>query len=375
MVKVVILAPVHQYSDIRVFEKQAKSLATEGYDVVLIAQSEQDHVECGVRVVPAPKYNSRLVRFGLLFKVLIMALEQKGDIYHLHNPDTLPLALLLKICGKKVVYDVHEDFSQRILIRRWIPAVLRKPIASMVTFLEKTVAKVVDCVIVTQEEVGDRMSGKAVVIENAPIIDGDTIERAKLAMGAIAKDNFNFRLIYIGIVTRTKGLFSMLAMLDKLSCKLSCRIWLIGPCLDVELQEARSKAGWDKVDYLGVLPQWEAFAYAMRADVGLAVLLDEGGHRHINPNKLYEYQALGLPFLASNFNKWEVAQNSLSAGFFVDPLAIDDMASKIVQLFENPLIRKSCASNGKEFVSRYNWGEEKLKLFAVYKKLACSSAK
>ena len=87
------------------------------------------------------------------------------------------------------------------------------------------------------------MSGKAVVIENAPIIDGDTIERAKLAMGAIAKDNFNFRLIYIGIVTRTKGLFSMLAMLDKLSCKLSCRIWLIGPCLDVELQEARSKAG------------------------------------------------------------------------------------------------------------------------------------
>lgn len=243
MVKVVILAPVHQYSDIRVFEKQAKSLATEGYDVVLIAQSEQDHVECGVRVVPAPKYNSRLVRFGLLFKVLIMALEQKGDIYHLHNPDTLPLALLLKICGKKVVYDVHEDFNQKILIKHWIPAVLRKPIASMVTFLEKTVAKVVDCVIVTQEEVGDRMSGKAVVIENAPIIDGDTIERAKLAMGAIAKDNFNFRLIYIGIVTRTKGLFSMLAMLDKLSCKLSCRIWLIGPCLDVELQEARSKAG------------------------------------------------------------------------------------------------------------------------------------
>jgi len=113
----------------------------------------------------------------------------------------------------------------------------------------------------------------------------------------------------------------------------------------------------------------------MRADVGLAVLLDEGGHRHINPNKLYEYQALGLPFLASNFNKWEVAQNSLSAGFFVDPLAIDDMASKIVQLFENPLIRKSFASNGKEFVSRYNWGEEKLKLFAVYKKLACSGAK
>jgi len=49
-------------------------------------------------------YLARLLEIGK------KALEVDAEVYHFHDPDLLFLALKLKKKGKKVIYDVHENY-------------------------------------------------------------------------------------------------------------------------------------------------------------------------------------------------------------------------------------------------------------------------
>src|SRR5262245_62463499 len=99
--RVIIVAPVHIYDDVRVFQKEAKSLAANGYHVTLIARTDRLRFVEGVKILPAPVAPNRLKRFLSLFRVFKMALAEQGEIYHLHNPDTIPVAFGLKLFGKR----------------------------------------------------------------------------------------------------------------------------------------------------------------------------------------------------------------------------------------------------------------------------------
>ena len=129
---VCIVAPVHIWDDVRVYQKQAVSLVENGYKVVLLARVGKSRVAKGVCITRVWSwYSSRFLRFVSLPLVFLQAMRSKADIYHLHNPDTLPIAFMLRVCGKKVIYDVHEDFGLRVLMRDWIPKLLRNTVAKV----------------------------------------------------------------------------------------------------------------------------------------------------------------------------------------------------------------------------------------------------
>ena len=110
---------IHQRYDTRIFQKECISLYKAGYEVFLLVNDENDsEVKNGVQIISTGEtFKNRIDRFINLKQIMFSALmEIAAEIYHFHDPDLLPIALLLKKKRKdiKIVFDSHEDFPAQI---------------------------------------------------------------------------------------------------------------------------------------------------------------------------------------------------------------------------------------------------------------------
>ena len=156
-VKVCHLASKHKMNDMRIFEKECKSLAKGGFDVTLIgfgdtAKTEViDDVRCISLFCPI-KNNLELLRKRNKMS-LATALKVDADIHHLHEPELLPVGMKLKRKGKIVIFDSHEyygwqlrDNIHKIKVIK-TPASLMKWIGKLYMQYEKRVCMKLDAVV------------------------------------------------------------------------------------------------------------------------------------------------------------------------------------------------------------------------------------
>lgn len=101
---------IHPARDLRILNRQCESLKKHGWEVTLIAISDEGTFEHnGIRVVGIEKWNSIWGRIKTLFRITHEACKQNADIYHFHDPDFLIHAVFLRILKRKpVIYDIHE---------------------------------------------------------------------------------------------------------------------------------------------------------------------------------------------------------------------------------------------------------------------------
>ncbi len=366
--KVLIVAPVHDLDDVRVFKKQAISLVSSGYEVELITNAEKHEVISGVSVIPAwGTRSNRALRFLSIPLIALQIISKSSEIVHFHNPDTIPLLLVCKLLGRKCIYDTHEDFSERVMMRKWIPRGFKKLLRLMVSLAEKFAYLVADRTIVTQEQVALRLGDKCLLIGNPPRFNSALLERVQSIAKKITQQKDVFRVIYLGTINQQRGLMEMLEALSIVNDSVEVRLWLVGPADEDDLAVARNHRGWRYVDYIPKIEQETAFAYVSLSDVGLIVISDLGDHRYTDPNKIYEYMAFGKPFIATNFPYWKEKFEALGAGVFVEPSSAESLANAISEL--STLSRSELAGmgqSGREFIKVNNWENESEKLINLY---------
>jgi len=365
--KAVHITTVHPPFDIRIFHKEARTLARAGYEVVLIAQHNRNEVVDGVRIVALPRPRNRFARiFGLTWRAFRLALRERADVYHFHDPELLPIGVLLKIFTRaKVIYDVHEDVPEQTLTKHWIPRLLRRPLAAVFNAFEKLLATALDVVVVATEGIAGKFAHlKPIVVHNYP--DLEMLPNPSARHGGGEKV-----LVYVGGISKIRGAIEMVRALEYLNPTWDVRLDLIGKFEPLELkQKLQALPGYQRVRFWGWMQPEDVYAHLAKADIGLVCLHPEPRFTVAWPVKLFEYMAAGLPVIASNFPLWKEIVEKNQCGITVDPLDPKAIAQAIEYLLTHPEEARQMGENGRRAVKeKYNWEREGENLLKLYREL------
>jgi glycosyltransferase involved in cell wall biosynthesis len=359
------LTAVHPADDVRIFVKECRTLAAAGYDVHLVAPAPRDEVIDGVSLHAVPRSGEgRLSRMtGTVRAVYRKAEDLDADIYHVHDPELMPIALLLRRRGKKVVYDSHEHLPQQIRTKPWIPRLLRRPLAMVADHMERAATRSLTAVVTAEPYVQARFIGRAprvVTVNNYPMLE----EFPPVSADWSTKEN---AVCYAGSITDLRGAREMLGAIERTKAKLLLAGRFSPPGLEDELSR---EPGWHRVEFLGQVSRGGLAAMLGRARAGLVVLHPVPNYLDANPTKMFEYMSAGIPVIASNFPAWASIVNDNACGICVDPSSPAAIADAIDWILEHPAEAREMGQNGRRAVeSLYNWEAERATLLDLYEEL------
>ncbi len=369
--KIFIMTCVHEWNDNRILFKEASSLVR-NYTVELHAPGNFKFREVnGVRIfglAPVKRFLRPLSWIRLFFR----SVKAVASVYHFHDPELIPLGLFLRILGKKVVYDVHEDYPDAILYKQWIPKPFRKMTSFIFNLLEKKCSSFFSGLIfaeLTYKEGFRNSRTPQIDILNYPL-DCEPKERAS------KETEKRCNLIYAGTVSEIRGAVEMLKTMAILaSWEKNVHLFLVGPfprpSLRAELEEfLKEHSLLEYVTITGRVAPAEVYTYYEKADIGLCLLHPVENNLKSLVTKLFEYMSAGIPILASNFPRWSELLEETRAGLTANPLDPYEIARQVCTLIDNPELRLSMGSSGREAYEKYfNWNGEETKLIRFYDKL------
>jgi len=364
--KIVHITTVHQPFDNRVFHKECVSMAELGYEVVLVACHSRDETFKGVKIRALYKPGGRLERFFKTAKQAYkLALQEKADIYHFHDPEFIPFAKLLRRRGNKVVYDVHEDYVSAFKQKSYLPGPVRKALAYIAAFLETILTR--SFAKVLAEKYYKKRFPDGVQVLNYPKSD-----LLSLAINKVVKDDL--RLIYTGNITSDRGAFQHVNILNY--CP-DVRLRMVGYCSEELANQLYLLAGdnKDRLQIYGIdryIPFEEIINYYAEGNWTAGLALFPCSPHYINKEltKIFEYMSVGIPIICSDFPIWKELMEKTGAGMSVNADNEQEIKAAIDHLHQNREQAKKMGENGRRCVDEfYNWENEAKKLEALYLKL------
>ncbi len=367
MVKITHLTSAHPRYDVRIFLKECSSLAKSNqYEVgLIVADGKGDEVKNGVKIIDVgTKEGSRIARMTkTVQKVYLKAKELDSDIYHFHDPELLPVGLKLKKLGKRVVFDIHENTDLQILEKDWIPMLFRRLISYLYRKYENYSCRKFDLLVLPQEAMYKKYShlSKTIVIGNFP----QNIDTIDLSVKSYCK----FNLLYAGGITKARGIFNMLNLIEELH-KLDnrYRLTIAGQISKELLIEIKNHTGWKYTNYLGMLPKEEIYRVYAKNSIGLILFNNVGQYFMAYSLKLFEYMQNGIFVIMPNFGDWIDFNKKYSVGLNVDVSNPVNIAKQIHSLNVKQL--QEIGKNNREKVMNYfRWESQEKKLLKAYEEI------
>src|ERR1700694_1248508 len=366
--RVVHMSSVHASDDVRIFHKQCKTLAAAGYDVTLIARDTGGKTIDGVRIEPVPRSKSRLQRMTrTVFQVLAVGLKQKADIYHVHDPELVPIALLLRMLGKKVIFDAHEDIAADVSDKHYLNAWLRPVLGQFIHIAIWLTSWLLTRVVAATPAIARQFpSQRTTVVQNFPIDD------ELVTPEPIPFELRSNRITYIGSITRMRGIFEMVEAMSMPEIPNDARLMIAGTFETEALRaEVERLPGWDKVEYSEWISRAEIRKLLSSSIAGVVIFYPGPNYVEALPTKLFEYMSAGIPVIASDFPLWRDIIESSKCGFVVNPHDVSALSEKIRYMLANRRQAEILGTHGSSAVrERYNWTREAKKLLELYQEVA-----
>lgn len=366
LIKVCHITSAHNRYDVRIFEKECKSLANKGYNVTLIVNDcYDDEIIDNVKIISTKfKHKNRIDRMLNSRKFIFKkAIDVDADIYHFHDPELLPVGNKLKRKGKKVIFDSHEDVPSQIKDKQWIPKLIRNTISAIYEVYEKKSVKRYDSVISVTPHIVERFNKinlNSVMVTNYPIINNTTLDRKENPVNAIC---------FAGGISEQWNHDKILNSIENIN---DIKYLLAGSVTNEYLNLLKSLPGWNKVSYVGKIPHDDVKDLYSNSVAGMALNYSNQakGVGTLGNTKIFEYMEAGLPVICTDYILWKEIIDTYRCGIYVDPNNINQIEIAIRFIINNKNEAEKMGRAGRCAVEeKFNWLSEEKKLLDLYEHL------
>ena len=354
-------------------EKEARALIQAGYSVSVIGWDRTASLPAQeiFREIPISRLLIKsefakgignlpqLLRWEWGLTCWLWSRRHNYDCIHACDFDTILPALLMKaIFRKKVVYDIFDFYADHL---RRTP----KIIINLIRFLDLWAIGRADAVIIVDDSRRKQIEGskprRLAVIYNSP-------EDVKVLPGeeSFFPPTSRLKLTYVGLLQVERGLFEMLAVLQKHP---EWELNLAGFGGD-EAQLVEMAKDLPNVHWHGRISYDKALQLSQSADV-LFATYDPSipNHAYSSPNKIFEAMMLGKPLIVARDTNIDRIVEDRRNGVVIkygDARALEEALLSL----ENAETRSKMGRNSRQaYDGKYGWNKMKDALVSMYASL------
>lgn len=392
----VLMIVENQYfeTDRRVYQ-EACTLMEDGEDLYIISPKQPDkpwvYQDRSMRVYQFPEINNTggllgyLIEYGYSLLVIFMIslwiwAKFNFDVVHIANPpDVLFLiGLFYKCFGKKYIFDHHDLSPELYLAKNSLKP--RKRIFQLLLFLEKLSCRSADLIFVPNQsyqlmdiERHRIKDEKIFIVRNAP--DLSKVIPIINKNRTVPNRGETTVVCFVGMMAIQDGLDYLIqafAYIREKYPQLNFCSWLIGRGsykADIEkMVEDLRLEGYVKL--LGFMKYDKMLSLLQEADIGVEPSPVNSYTIHCTMIKVMDYMVVGIPVVA--FDNPETRVTAGESALYAIPNNVNDFAERIVELIQNPDLRKKLGRIGQQRIyNGLSWAEQASRLLKGYQVLGC----
>jgi len=377
---------------------EVETLIKNGYDVGIIAFDESGRLrahECIygkakiTRVKPAFWINFGVWNVFDFFPAFItlfsLSLKKRADVYHCYDIVSLVVGFLMKMFGKKLIYDAYENWPELVSNSPNFRKVSKFTLF-LTAFVEQILARFADYIITIPTENDylkkkfQKINHNVIVLPNFPKLKFSVNYEKRRELKR--KYQENDIVFYAGAISKEMGILKSIEA-SNLVRKRHPNVKLLiagAPRLPFENSQDKNEALkyidaqglHNNVEFIGWIPSDELLDYLSIAKMGLALYQPEKWiiKQSKASSKLFIYMLSSVPIIICNFSVGEIVRE-LDCGLLVNPADPIEIADAINYLLENPTESKRMGENGKTAIfEKHNWNLVERRLLKAYNKLA-----
>jgi glycosyltransferase involved in cell wall biosynthesis len=372
MKRILLLSSVHPSTDPRIVYKIAPSLASR-FEVICVlprGNASEAGQTAGIRMIWLSRYDSLLKRILFCHPVLIWkCLRLRPDFVHIFVPELIPVAILFQWLGAKIVYDVQENLYKKFEIKK------DNNNAAFRFFFRRFdmyARKHFHCIFTDNQYLSEYQELKypPTIVRNfvsLPFID-------QYAAPNLQRRVSSCSFFYCGVISMERCFDVLVAALALLTNKYpDLTIHLFGTVRFQE-RDAYQLPHYSRVKkhliFYGYTDLRAALPYARECVGGVALLKPVADYPDSYTTKLFEYMALNLPVITSDFPLYKDVVQKSGCGFCLSPEDAPLLSKTMDWIIMNPQTAKSMGDNGRKAAETYyNWEQEQETLLELYSQI------
>lgn len=369
--RILVATSVHPPHDSRIV-KQSAALAMAGYDCTLLAPWAGAERPVSYTCLFFKRHIGIRGRFSAYIRFLRYTLFRRWACIHFHDYDLIPVVLLVRLLTwQRIIYDVHENYGEEVMVRGYIPKMARIPLRAAVDTLEFFAVRILKRLVVVvpiQVERFQRWGCRDIALvrnfatkaiaPNEAIWHLNGSDGFVLNTGGQTVAGGAVLLVDAAAILAQSGHPIPIRGIDRFDGHDELRAMIV----------RRKESDATNFELLKRVFPHELPQYLSRTVIGISCKMDTPNHRFGINTKLFEYMAFGIPIIATDVGYQADIIRDSGAGILIPPNNPAALAEAIRQLWNNEEKRRQLGEAGRAaFFDRYCWENEADTLVAFYR--------